>query len=36
MGMSGGRYATTSGYDASTGWGVPNAPAFVSALATMP
>ena len=29
-------YATTSGYDASTGWGVPNAPAFVSALAARP
>jgi subtilase family serine protease len=29
-------YATTSGYDASTGWGAPNAPAFVSALAAMP
>lgn len=26
-------YPTTSGYDATTGWGVPNAPAFVSDLA---
>jgi subtilase family serine protease len=29
-------YPTTSGYDATTGWGTPNAPAFVSALAAMP
>jgi subtilase family serine protease len=29
-------YPTTSGYDATTGWGTPNAPAFVSALAGMP
>lgn len=29
-------YATTSGYDATTGWGVPNGGPFVSALAAMP
>jgi subtilase family serine protease len=29
-------YATTAGYDATTGWGTPNAPAFVSALAATP
>jgi subtilase family serine protease len=29
-------YATTGGYDATTGWGVPNGGAFVSALAAMP
>lgn len=29
-------YATTPGYDATTGWGTPNAPAFVSALTAMP
>ncbi|HEV2451937.1 MAG TPA: S53 family peptidase [Streptosporangiaceae bacterium] len=29
-------YSTTTGYDATTGWGTPNAPAFVSALAAMP
>ena len=29
-------YATTAGYDATTGWGTPNAAAFVSALASMP
>jgi subtilase family serine protease len=29
-------YPTTSGYDATTGWGSPNAPAFVSDLAGMP
>jgi len=29
-------YPTTSGYDATTGWGTPNAPAFVSALAATP
>jgi len=29
-------YATTSGYDATTGWGTPNAPAFVSSLVAMP
>jgi subtilase family serine protease len=29
-------YATTAGYDATTGWGTPNAPAFVSQLAGMP
>jgi subtilase family serine protease len=29
-------YQTTSGYDATTGWGVPNAPAFVSDLASQP
>jgi subtilase family serine protease len=29
-------YPTTTGWDASTGWGTPNAPAFVSALAAMP
>ncbi len=29
-------YPTTSGYDATTGWGTPNAPAFVTALASMP
>jgi len=29
-------YPTTTGYDATTGWGTPNAPAFVSALAAMP
>ncbi|HLI37718.1 MAG TPA: S53 family peptidase [Streptosporangiaceae bacterium] len=29
-------YPVTSGYDASTGWGVPDAPKFVSALAAMP
>jgi subtilase family serine protease len=28
-------YATTAGYDPTTGWGTPNAPAFVSALALM-
>jgi len=29
-------YPTTSGYDATTGWGTPHAAAFVSALAAMP
>lgn len=29
-------YQTTSGYDATTGWGVPNAPAFVSDLTSEP
>jgi subtilase family serine protease len=29
-------YATTAGYDATTGWGTPNAPAFVADLAAMP
>ncbi len=29
-------YPTTSGYDATTGWGTPNAAAFVHDLATMP
>ncbi len=29
-------YRTTSGYDATTGWGTPNAPKFVSVLASMP
>lgn len=29
-------YPTTTGYDATTGWGTPNAPAFVSALAATP
>jgi subtilase family serine protease len=29
-------YQTTSGYDATTGWGVPNAPAFVSDLVSQP
>jgi hypothetical protein len=29
-------YATTGGYDATTGWGVPNGGAFVSTLAAMP
>lgn len=29
-------YPTTSGYDATTGWGTPNAPALVSALSAMP
>jgi subtilase family serine protease len=29
-------YPTTAGYDASTGWGSPRAPAFVSALAALP
>jgi subtilase family serine protease len=29
-------YPTTTGYDATTGWGTPNAPAFVSTLAAMP
>ena len=29
-------YPATAGYDATTGWGTPNAPAFVSALAAMP
>jgi subtilase family serine protease len=29
-------YPTTTGYDATTGWGTPNAPAFVSNLAAMP
>ncbi len=29
-------YPTTTGYDATTGWGTPNAPAFVSALGAMP
>jgi subtilase family serine protease len=28
-------YATTTGYDATTGWGTPKAPAFVTALASM-
>jgi hypothetical protein len=28
--------ATTTGYDPTTGWGTPKAPAFVSALAAMP
>jgi hypothetical protein len=26
-------YPTTAGYDATTGWGTPEAPAFVAALA---
>ena len=29
-------YPITTGYDATTGWGTPEAPAFVSALSTMP
>jgi subtilase family serine protease len=29
-------YPTTTGYDATTGWGTPKAPAFVSALTAMP
>ena len=29
-------YPTTAGYDATTGWGAPNAPAFVSGLSSMP
>jgi subtilase family serine protease len=29
-------YPTTTGYDATTGWGTPNASAFVGALAAMP
>ena len=29
-------YPTTFGYDATTGWGTPKAPAFVSALAAVP
>jgi hypothetical protein len=29
-------YATTSGYDATTGWGTPKAPAFVAALLATP
>ena len=29
-------YPTTPGYDATTGWGTPNAPAFIAALATLP
>jgi subtilase family serine protease len=29
-------YPTTAGYDATTGWGTPDAPAFVSALAAKP
>jgi subtilase family serine protease len=29
-------YATTSGYDATTGWGTPKAPPFVTGLAGMP
>jgi subtilase family serine protease len=29
-------YPTTSGYDATTGWGVPNAPGFVAGLAATP
>jgi len=29
-------YPTTAGYDATNGWGTPNAPAFVAALAAMP
>ena len=29
-------YATTTGYDATTGWGVPNAPAFVAGLLAQP
>jgi hypothetical protein len=29
-------YPTTTGYDATTGWGTPNGPAFVSDLAAMP
>jgi subtilase family serine protease len=29
-------YPTTSGYDATTGWGTPRAPAFVTTLAAMP
>jgi subtilase family serine protease len=29
-------YPTTSGYDATTGWGVPDAPAFVSGLTAQP
>ena len=29
-------YQTTTGYDATTGWGTPEAPAFVSTLSTMP
>lgn len=29
-------YPTTAGYDATTGWGTPNAPEFVASLAAMP
>jgi subtilase family serine protease len=29
-------YSTTTGYDATTGWGTPNAPAFVAALSASP
>ena len=29
-------YPTTVGYDATTGWGTPNAPSFVAALAALP
>ena len=29
-------FATTAGYDATTGWGTPNAPSFVANLAAMP
>jgi hypothetical protein len=29
-------YQTTAGYDATTGWGIPNAPAFVAALLGQP
>jgi hypothetical protein len=29
-------YPTTTGYNATTDWGTPHAPAFVSALAAMP
>jgi N-acetyl-beta-hexosaminidase len=29
-------YPTTSGYDMTTGWGSPNAPAFVSDLVAQP
>jgi len=28
-------YATTAGYDPTTGWGTPEAPAFVAALTAM-
>jgi hypothetical protein len=29
-------YPTTTGFDATTGWGTPKAPAFVSVLAATP
>ena len=29
-------YPTTTGYDATTGWGTPKAPAFVAGLAALP